>query len=437
VRAARTGPRGFGFDRRQFEEVTGTLVLVGLDHAGSCTPGLIAALKKQYRLRVIAITDGIVDSSLPSGVRDAVDALCVIRQVTSACQAEHFADEGLRRVLHAERQAFPRRQLRLVCDNASGVTVGRLRRELGLRGPSDETLRRFHSGGKGEALCREMGLKTIRRVELRGGESYDGLVKAVGEGFVMKSAFGGQRVKSCTDHARLLRNTTRDARWVLAQEYLEGDFFHIDSIYDGRRKLFQAAGEYMGSLMPVDGRALGSMPVPRGGELDIALRGVANRVHEVLQPRDLSTHIEVAMSDGQPVLVSVAARLPCGGIQRCLRSNFSVNVSDLDLQVQTGLPVSMPEAEPVPTFWIRVPGNAKGGIACAAEVPIKLHGTCEATEVGGCEGRHVLVSHPSREVLRNDFEHVKAHWSGTADVGSVGEPVAGLNQSCAADCPSG
>lgn len=410
-------------------------MLVGFDHAGSCTPTLIPALKKQYGLRVVAITDGVTDSSFPSGARDAVDALCVIRRTAGAHQVEPFAYEDLRRVLLAERQAFPRRQLRLVCGNASREAIGRLRRELGLRGPGDQTMGQFQSGGKGEALCKARGLKTIRRVELRGGESYDGLVRAVGEGFVMKSAFGGERVNSLADYARLLRNT-REARWVLAQEYLEGDFFHIDSIYDGRRKLFQAASEYLGSPMQVDGRAVGSMPVPRADELDITLRVFANRVHEVLQPMDLSTHMNLAISDGQATLVSVAARLPGDGIRRCLRSNFSVNVSDLDLQVQTGLPVPMIEVEPVPAFWFRFPGCAKRPITYGAEVPIKFHGTCESIK-DASEEQFMLVSHPSRDALRRDFERVRMYWPESENVGSDGEPAAGSNRICAAGYPSG
>lgn len=379
-------------------------------------------LKNQYGLRVVAVTGEGPIIDFPESVGDALDAFYTLPRAA-------FAYEDLRRVLDAERNAYPYRELRLVCGQELSMVVGRLRRDLGLRGSRDDALLQFHSGGRSEALYKERGLKTIRRIDLAGRESYDRLVEAVGQGFVLRSRSGGRRVESHEDYGRLLRNAD-GVRWVQAQEYLEGSFFHIDTIHDGRRRLFQAVSEYSCSPQQAEGRVFGSMPLARGDGLEVALRSFASRVHQLLRPSDLSTHMKVVLTGGEPVLVDVMACIPTVGVQRCLRSNFSINVADLDLQVQTGLPVPTLDIEPVPAFWLRIPDTVRitrRGSNPSAEVKSLadfdtmgevLH------EVG--EGRCVLVRHFNRDLLRGDFERVSAdaQWVLDCDESSVdGSPI--------------
>lgn len=352
------------------------------------------------------------EADLPAGLKSVLDLLRTLPKAAHINEVDQFSYGDLRRALAEEKGAFPTRQLLMVCGHASSVAAGRLRREYGLRGPCDDTLIRFHCGGKFEALCKEEGLKHLRRVELRGGESYDGLVKVIGEGFVMRSAFEERRVGGHADYERLLRNT-EEGRWVQAQEHLEGDFFHIDTVHDGRRQLFQAVSEYTCSPKLAEGRAFGSMPLARGEGLETALRNFASRWHQLLQPRDLSTHLEVVLSGGQPVLVDAVAHMPETGIRNCLQSNFSINFADLDLQVQTGLPVPMEEFEPVPAFWVRLPhGESLTRLEASSSGEcsdlIDLDDVCEIDDAGGTPC--VLVRHRNRVLLRRKFECLRARW---------------------------
>lgn len=383
--------------RRVSGLVRGTLVIVGFDCITRLTPTLLPTLKNEYRLRVVLWAEAGAEAYLPVDIKNALDHLRTLPKVANVNEIDKFSYDDLRQALAEERKAFPHRQLCLVCGRASSMAVGRLRREYGLRGPCDDSLLRFQCGGEFEALCEEEGLKHLRRVELRGGESYDGLVKAIGEGFVMKSAFEGRRVGGRADYQRLLR-TRADGRWVRAQAYQEGQFFHIDSIYDGRRRLCQVVSAYSRAPYLTGGQALAGMPLSRGDEFDVTLRGFSNRVHRLLQPRDVSTHLDIVISDGQPWLVDVVAGPPAIGVQRCLQSNFSINFADLDLQVQTGLLVPTVEAEPIPAFWIRLGGGK----------PTALQGTCDEIDEAGDEGRYALVRHPSRDALKQDFERLKA-----------------------------
>lgn len=142
------------------------------------------------------------------------------------------------------------------------------------------------------------------------------------------------------------------------EEYLDGTFHHVNSVVTGGTTTPVQTGSYLGPLLDLpSGRRLGGWTVPHDSTLARRAQDLNDAVVAALGGEGaFVVHTEFAVdAKDELVVVEVAARAPGALVSELARLHAGVNLEEVNLALQAGLPVPEPEPTGVQAAWVWVP----------------------------------------------------------------------------------
>ncbi|WP_414041537.1 acetyl-CoA carboxylase biotin carboxylase subunit family protein [Acidithiobacillus sp. M4-SHS-6] len=407
-----------------------TAIFATLCYADFYSQSIFDELCREIDLRVVVVTEAIPER-LPPAFEGRVDKFYVIAADLAHDTFDALNVVELDNVIAQEQQQFPERTVRLVCCEEMILTeVGWLRRKWQLEGPYDNELclfrdkiamkQRLIAAGIKTPVFSEVNSNTIGMDSL----SYDQLAIHFGHEFILKpvdskGSVAVEKIVSPQDLCAWAEAWKGRLDRVDVEQFLSGDLYHVDSLVQGSEVKFQFASAY---AFPVaefkQGRVLGSITLRENDPIAPVLKKFAGEVLKALGASDMSTHMEIFIVDGEPVFLEVAARPPGGCVANVYRSAYGVNILDLDLLLQLGLPLPSVHFHGGYGFWAYFP--TRDGIVAGRHAPALANDyrlewrvdtgarTYAATNMSQTAGI-VVASGNDFESVRNDFEVVIRH----------------------------
>jgi biotin carboxylase len=272
-----------------------------------------------------------------------------------------LSDEGA--TLRAAAQLHRSRPIDRVVTVAERLvlTAGRLRGALGLPGFSLEQMLVFRDKAVMKRHFRAHGLRTPEFMEIERPTDALPMLKRHGR-IVLKplremGSSGVYLVDSSAELVRLTASVLDDYGAYEAEEFIDGDLYHVDGVVHEGRPVAAIASRY---LDPTDnyarGRPFRSVAVDDGPARDTVLE-FSRRVHAAVPWFSGVTHLEVFLDRrGEPVLCEIAGRPGGGGIGATFHHRYGVALTEPALLGQLDRPLpSLVEREPVSrraTGWL-------------------------------------------------------------------------------------
>lgn len=409
-----------------------TILFVALRYTEFYSADLLERYKNEHGVRIVACVDREALGKISAPVKQAVDAIHVLPSTHRLDFWPVFAQEDVEAVLSTERVAFPEREISIICCDELNLTmVGSLRRKHGMRGPSDEELRKFRDKLLMKRLLRDNGIRVPQfsafdaQAFLAGKTSWGDLVDKVGPRFVIKpvdaaASRGIEVIGSQQQLAAYCRQIDPECRLEI-EEFVDGKLYHVDSFTQEGRQLFHVVSEYTCPNADfAKGSVLGSINLPPQDPLRDRLVDFAARVLQTLQPTNLCSHMELFVTASEVVFLEVAGRPPGAAVCRSHLLGCGVNFMDIDFKVQTGQPLDPLVDAGGHAFWAYVP-KLPGKVSClddpALHSPFDLQWRVRENELVLPSSTVldvaavVVASNASYEQLRRDFEYVRDSWS--------------------------
>lgn len=146
-------------------------------------------------------------------------------------------------------------------------------------------------------------------------------------------------------HSGLLPAVPRGEPRLIAQEYIDGNFFHIDGVMDNGAVVLVWPGQYSSGLSDCrfPGAVLTFTLLARDHPDFDKILAAAGRVISALPPcpHPNAFHLEVWVRAGEVVFCEIASRPGGGPIVPMFEAAFDVNLSQVSYRGQAGLPVQI------------------------------------------------------------------------------------------------
>jgi len=253
------------------------------------------------------------------------------------------------------------------------LTAGRLRGALGLPGFSLEQMLVFRDKAVMKRHFRAHGLRTPEFMEIERPTDALPMLKRHGR-IVLKplremGSSGVYHVDSPAELVRLSVDGLADYGAYEAEEFIDGELYHVDGVVEEGRPVAAIASRY---LDPTDNYARGlgfrSVAVDDGPARDTVLE-FSRRVHAAVPWFSGVTHLEVFLDRrSEPVLCEIGARPGGGGIPASFHHRYGIVLTEPALLGQLDRPLpSLVESQPPAsraTGWLMVyppsPGVLRG-----------------------------------------------------------------------------
>jgi biotin carboxylase len=206
------------------------------------------------------------------------------------------------------------------------------------------------------------------------------------------------------------------------EEYLDGTFHHVNSLVrDGVATPVQT-GTYLGPLLDLpSGRRLGGWTIPHDSELARRAHALNHEVVTALGGEGaFVVHTEFAVTgDDELVVVEVAGRAPGALVSELARLHAGLNLEEVNLALQAGLPVPEPHSTGTEAAWVWIPvmpgERYRHAPDMTSERLVHVRQAARQTHTGasGAIGVSVLLWHTDPGVLAVDVRTAAtAAWCG-------------------------
>lgn len=404
-----------------------TLVFISLTYARFLSAATLQRAKAQHGIRVVVVLEEQYAESIPETVKDSIDEVRVLPCDDFLGTPGGFDYPALKAVVAEEKSRHPGRQIRLVCsEEFNVVSTGRLRRELGIQGPTDVNLELFRDKILMKSRLAAAGIRVPAFLRIHPADlaecNYGHLREQLGAEFIVKPVNGAGssgvwHIRTKEDLDEFRHAWASEPMEYEAEEYIRGTLYHVDAIFAGGRSVFTAVSEYScPNLEFTQGKVLASMALSPSEPLHSMLVSFAQRVHRVLEPSDFSTHMEVFVRDGMPIFLEIAARSPGALTSEAYLRSFGVNIMDIDLMVQSGLDVPIERVTPMPSFWAcfpfvegRVVERRRPELSCDFKMNWRVKvgdvlPRCKSVlDIAGT----LVARHPDPQHLRREFDRLR------------------------------
>lgn len=224
---------------------------------------------------------------------------------------------------------------------ATLMPAAQLRELLGVDGASvaevltvrDKVVMKEHFGAAGIAVP-----ECVRLPNTAGASE---LLAKYGKIVVKPTNMSGSRHVAFVDSDAALREALKASRSMSiafeAEEYVEGDLFHLNSVVEGGEVLKFSISRYLDPLTGIGcGSVVRSVELD-DGELFESLRGTNERITQAMSWHSGVTHLELFCAPGgQPILCEVGARCGGGGIIPTFFHRFGVDLRRAAIEGQVG-----------------------------------------------------------------------------------------------------
>ncbi|MER6565186.1 hypothetical protein ABT288_03070 [Streptomyces sp. NPDC001093] len=201
------------------------------------------------------------------------------------------------------------------------------------------------------------------------------------------------------------------------EEYLDGTFHHVNSVVrDGVPTPVQT-GTYLGPLLDLpSGRRLGGWTVPHDSELALRAHELNRDVVAALGGEGaFVVHTEFAVTrDDELVVVEVAGRAPGALVSELARLHAGLNLEEVNLALQAGLPVPEPRPTGTQAAWVWIPvmpgERYRHTPETTSERLVHVRQAARQTHTGasGALGVSVLLWHTDPDILAADVRTAAA-----------------------------
>lgn len=222
-----------------------------------------------------------------------------------------------------------------------------LRSLLGLPGQDPDSAAAFRDKFLMKARLRAAGVavaadRDVRTaVDLLGFPSYPLVVKP-------RNGAAGFGTRVIADRDELRRQLPELAIYgayqpnLMVEEFVEGDFYHVDGIVAGGKVVLSWPSRYLGSILPGRHTApSGDVQLDASDPLTARLLAFTDEVLQAMPTPEVCTfHAEVFHTPGDElVLCEIASRTGGAKVKHILQATFGVDVNAYWLRAQVGLPV--------------------------------------------------------------------------------------------------
>lgn len=403
-----------------------TVILLNLRFFDFHSPGFFQKITEEHNVRIVAVLDHQFYAraeKLP--VRfDRIYRLPAWRKDGFLGE---FRPTDLDRMMENELGQTP--ETVIYCsDEFNLLNAGRLRREYGLTGHTDHELLRFRNKHEMKHMLSAAGIRVPRFRHVDHFDTYHSIAGDIGPVFVLKP------VDSCGSHGISIIYSAHEFEsfrlpvptgQFMAEEYIQGTLYHVDTLRGMGKTLFSCCNEYScPNHEYLSGKTLASFPLTSDALPAQRLTDFSEKCLNVLDSNNMVNHMELFIdSHDEIIFLEVSARPPGALLGLTHSINYGINLMDEDFMIQTGLSVTLPEKQATekqhafyglfPLLpgtvtalkkpdtsgksdlqWFVTPGEKIGPTDCTSLVDRAATG---------------IFYHDNPESLRNDFEIVKCH----------------------------
>lgn len=247
-------------------------------------------------------------------------------------------------------------ETRLICLSEDNLLVaGELREYFNITGMKHAQSELFRNKVKMKAAIQSPNIRTPQYVDLmainynNSEEFFNTLVDSLGNKFVIKpkSEFGGNGVKvinNYSDFVVSINEIINEINLYEAETFIEGDLYHIDSVYVDGKPVFQTCCKYSYPNFDFQlGKPSLSIPIPDTYEIVSKAKKLVDDVLFALDYKNGTSHLEFFVNNNQdPVFLEVAARTPGANTTPIYEKMFGFNMLNADLHINLGIKVETP-----------------------------------------------------------------------------------------------
>lgn len=251
--------------------------------------------------------------------------------------------------------------------------------------------------------------------------SFEEIAGEFGLPFILKptdqsATFGVMKIKNYHDFSEAVKHFGN--KRYEAEEFINGQLFHADSLIQSGKIVYFQASQYLSSgLAFLSGNIHGSIPLKKDNPLFERIQNFTTKALETLGWIDGSSHLEVFLNDkDELVFLEASARPPGSLVVENYNRSFGINFLDEDLKIKLGLFEPLKELKKHYTFWVYFPWKAGViehihplSLKSSAELRwfVKEGDTLDAPTCIFDKTAQMFVTNENYEVLMDDFLSLK------------------------------
>lgn len=402
-----------------------TIIFLNLRFSDFYSKDLLRRVKEREMVRFVAVIDQQFKDKIGAHIEPYLDQIIYLPSKSkNGFLAEFFYDDLFHLIKSEMRHA---KNVNIVCsDEFNLLNAGRLRRELNIKGHTDENLVLYRDKTKMKERLEKEGIRVPKFQTLNQSDTFEQLVYKVNLPFVIKP------VDSCGSHGvSIVKDTAQfdelkesvGFRGFEVEEYIEGKLYHVDSCIRNNDITFICASEYTYPNHDyTKGKALGSIPLDKEDHLSIRLIDFAKNCLAVLKTNNMVNHMELFHTkDNEIIFLEVSGRPPGALVNLTHQLNFGFNLMDEDFYMQANINMQTPASHNNENVFFALfpllPGKVikLNSPQVKSRVDIKWHVAIgDVIDVKDCtnivgKSAHAVFYNTDKKVLRDDFEIIKQH----------------------------
>ncbi|MBM3468361.1 MAG: ATP-grasp domain-containing protein [Alphaproteobacteria bacterium] len=296
-------------------------------------------LKESSDIRLSVIVFNKSSHSLPEDAQKFLDNIYVIPdRPTSYGSLEFFPRDTLDEIVKKEINDFPDTQI-VAADELNNLMVSSIREKYSLQGTTYSTTLKFRNKGLQKEALAESGLrfpkfKMLERssLEKEAPSVFEELHKRLGIPFIVKpldmsATIGVEKIDSYDQFCTYISKYTNFSNFI-AEEFIEGDFYHCDFIIRNNEYVFIEASKYFyNGLAFINGYNHGSILLKPDNPLRLPIIDFCKAANSYLGLQSGSAHFEVFVTKEKEIIFLEAAARPPGSVvplilTKTFRNNF-------------------------------------------------------------------------------------------------------------------
>lgn len=341
-----------------------TLMLFNLRFANLHSHGFFENIKKRTGSRLVVVIDDQFESCLDNYPDHVFDCIYKLNSRSEFGFLPSFDINDMEKVVSQEFEITD--ELRLICmDEHNLLNVARLCEAYGLPGYGVASMARYRDKSIMNEFLRQAGVRVPKSVNNPESLSYEELSLSLGRSFILKPADAcGSNGFAIINNCLELEKYRVSYHRYMAEEYIEGTLFHIDTCVRNNHIEFIQICEYScPNAELAKGKVLGSIPLQEGHPFYSRLVTYATEILSLLSADNMVNHMEVFISDDEVCFLEMAARPPGGLICRMHELNTGINLVDEAFMLQSGIDAHCMQRSGQPIcFWAylpMIPGKVK------------------------------------------------------------------------------
>ncbi|TAK77705.1 MAG: ATP-grasp domain-containing protein [Gammaproteobacteria bacterium] len=406
-----------------------TIIFLNLRFSDFYSKNLFKRVKEEVNVRFVAVLDQQFENQIGEHIAPYLDEIYYIPSQPKDGFLAEFEIKPLRSILENELKIT--KNINIVCsDEFNLLNAGRLRREYGLAGHTDEELLLYRDKIKMKERLIQNGIRVPRFRLLQKRDAYKKIREEIGSVFIIKpldscGSHGIYPIHNENDFVQFGIKSGNYSGSFEVEEFIQGDLYHVDSLVKSNVIEFICANEYTCPNHDfTKGKVLGSIPLEENHPLCDRLIIFARKCLKTLGANNLVNHTELFVTkDNEIIFLEISARPPGGLLNLTHNINFGVNLMNEDFFMQSGIHLDI-ESDKYNKYAFFAIFPLQAGTIVKLNNP-KVNSRVDVTwhvKEGDfiyqeyCsnivnKAAHAIFYNDNKNTLREDFEKIKQHQS--------------------------